>query len=60
MVPVFSLLAGNLDQRKVRARLRPPPASLGISLCFPNCDGTREFLAQLPRFWERPRGLVLP
>ena len=33
----FSLLAGNLGQRKVRARLRPPPFGLRFSLCSDRC-----------------------
>jgi len=39
----FSLLPGNLNGRKVRTGLRPPPASLGISLCFRNFSETHEF-----------------
>ena len=41
----FSLLAGNWGRRKVRTRLRPPPASPGFSLCSSSSAGTPDFAA---------------
>jgi len=55
--PVFSLLAGNLKWRRVRARLLPPPHSLQHS--FPVSDAT-----QLSRSFrdirDRPRRIATP
>jgi hypothetical protein len=51
--PVFFPVSRELRQRRVRARLRPPPSSqlsmcqtaqkIGISLCSSDFSGTREF-----------------
>src|ERR1700730_7691277 len=53
---LFSLLAGNLDQRRVRSRLPPPPPKLLFFQCFLFRRPGFEIAGHLRRFAAMPIG----